>query len=909
MIINKIYKYLIPLVLGSALFSCADGLEMPEIDEMSGIPGTMTIRFSNTNNESRSEESDDTETLIENLVVALYPQTADADAEALHMERITGLDSHDSYAARLTLNRTMVASLFGNTVGRECKIYAIANLSDEEFDMVPEKPSINQLKALSVGSTFDTQKVQPSFVMAGEGTLKYTDAYTALKDGQAEGDVTLRRAATKISLNLQVPETLEIPDKHEEWRPIPEGMRCVLVNGVKNAIACPEGSGLPDQVQWKPADDGDYYTGSLAIDGAVHSFENNESTGEDAYPYQIDVPFYSYPNAWENEASEEITPTNQTTMLLIIPWELVGSETDTRRNYFYQVPVTPADLPFISRNYAYSINLKVGMLGSLDPQLPIPLDDLSYKVVDWSATDVEVNIKGYRYLVVNPNVYVINNETDFRIPYYTSHPVDITDVSITFKRFAYVTNGANPNVGRVADIVINQEQIEHTNTNTYLNPTGEKIITYQQDTESNQTVVRIHHPMKMWDAYSQVDNGEGNLSYNPVSLYGRSPGYTEESFNAAIDEAMKSIYMYVPVEPEYPAFYPYIIKFRIRHADNPNFYEDITITQYPDIYIEADRNPQEMKVISTVSELTNHPNPPGNVYVNRDCFVYRGSVDYGDDNPNNLGSLRGIYIIYDKYGNPSGGSSEKNPNMYVMNVTRLSEGSEFVIGDPRALYYNNDLSGPNDLPTPTENGDQAGDWCATAQALYPTGGSKRRLTYYYPTIESDATIDMIAPKFRISSCWGIASWTSLSGTHSEATRELARRRCATYQEQGCPAGRWRLPTYAEFKYICTLSAQKKIPEIFSKNTGYWTAQGLAWYDENNVYHLSKPPLNERPTTKQFTVRAVYDDWYWEQYPQFSISKTTFEYTYPLDPDFGGGNMVTVTDGYEYTLGDMPRGER
>lgn len=905
-------------MLGSALFSCADGLEVPEIDEMSGIPGTMTIRFSNTNNESRSEESDDTETLIENLVVALYPQTADADAEALHMERITGLDSHDSYAARLTLNRTMVASLFGNTVGRECKIYAIANLSDEGFDMVPEKPSINQLKALSVGSAFDTQKVQPSFVMAGEGTLKYTDAYTALKDGQAKGDVTLRRAAAKISLNLQVPETLEIPDKHEEWRPIPEGMRCVLVNGVKNAIACPEGSGLPDQVQWKPADDGDYYTGSLAIDGAVHSFENNESTGEDAYPYQIDVPFYSYPNAWENEASEEITPTNQTTMLLIIPWELVGSETDTRRNYFYQVPVTPADLPFISRNYAYSINLKVGMLGSLDPQLPIPLDDLSYKVVDWSATDVDVKIKGYRYLVVNPNVYVINNETDFRIPYYTSHPVDITDVSITFKRFAYVTKGTNPNVGRVADIVINQEQIEHTNTNTYLNPTGEKIITYQKDTESNQTVVRIHNPMKMWDAYDDyLNDGDDDIPSNRhalVGFYGKDVGDTEAAFNAAIESAMQNIYMYVPVEPEAPAFYPYVIKFRIQHTDNPNFYEDVTITQYPAIYIEADRNPQEMNSLTGTGakDLKENPNPPGNVYVNGDCFVYGGYCDYvGEGYTNNLGSLRGIYF---KTGDPYSGTTEKNPNMYVMNVTKLSEGSEFVIGDPRALYYSNDLSGIDDLPTPTANGDPAGDWCKAAQALYSTGGDERPLSYYYPTIESDATIDMIAPKFRLASSWGTCSWTHTEvqpGYYvTETSRELARRRCATYQEQGCPAGRWRLPTYAEFRYICTLSAQKKIPEVFTVGRGYWTAQGLAWVDNSDVFHLIKPPLSEtaeRPSNTNLSVRAVYDDWYWEKYP--SISRKTFTYKYPDNDELGDGKEVTVTDGYEYTLGDMPRGKR
>ena len=58
----------------------------------------------------------------------------------------------------------------------------------------------------------------------------------------------------------------------------------------------------------------------------------------------------------------------------------------------------------------------------------------------------------------------------------------------------------------------------------------------------------------------------------------------------------------------------------------------------------------------------------------------------------------------------------------------------------------------------------------------------------------------------------------------------ARRRCAAYQEDGIPAGRWRLPTFAEVEFIATLSSLNRIPILFSDATTtngdhYWIANG------------------------------------------------------------------------------------
>ncbi|MDE7351285.1 MAG: hypothetical protein K2N25_09470, partial [Muribaculaceae bacterium] len=200
-------------------------------------------------------------------------------------------------------------------------------------------------------------------------------------------------------------------------------------------------------------------------------------------------------------------------------------------------------------------------------------------------------------------------------------------------------------------------------------------------------------------------------------------------------------------------------------------------------------------------------------------------------------------------------------------ISQLNTGSQYIIGDPRSQYINNSLSGDGSLRPSQDEKSEAGNWCNPSNALYDN--LDRRLKYYYPTNESPATSDtakMVAPKIRIASSWGVTNSIS---------RQNARRRAATYQEQGCPAGRWRLPTLGEFTFITQLSAAGKIPTLFSLNNNYLTAQG--------VYRVNAQGVVSAQTGATTTaIRAVYDEWYWEQFPQYE-----------------------GTPGI-YTLGDMPK---
>ena len=173
--------------------------------------------------------------------------------------------------------------------------------------------------------------------------------------------------------------------------------------------------------------------------------------------------------------------------------------------------------------------------------------------------------------------------------------------------------------------------------------------------------------------------------------------------------------------------------------------------------------------------------------------------------------------------------------------------------------------------------------------------AKRRLQSYYPTDENPtdagSKANFVAPKLRVASSYG-----SVPG---QMSRVEARRRCAAYQEAGYPAGRWRLPTLAEIRFISKLSRQGRIPTLFAAWHGvavyagvpyehrvgkspylnyphYWCAQGAAYIDDtdngnvkifpkSSVYpnaDATKDAASSNANAAQVAVRCVYDEWYW-----------------------------------------------
>lgn len=242
---------------------------------------------------------------------------------------------------------------------------------------------------------------------------------------------------------------------------------------------------------------------------------------------------------------------------------------------------------------------------------------------------------------------------------------------------------------------------------------------------------------------------------------------------------------------KYADDYDYVFYTITVKVTNGFYSEYITYKQYPEVYIQADTN-EGGNIVS--EDWTNKDKG----YV----FVY-----------NNQSSGSANWQVVRSCA--EGGNN--NPNMYIVTVTALDANTSWYIGDPR-------------VDTPV-----SGSTMQLTNAF-----NNKTLTNYYPT-RTDNTV-IIAPQFRMASSYGKCG--------SAISHADAKKRCAAYQEYGYPAGRWRLPTVAEFEYVQSLSDNGIIPQLYTSNSNYWTA--------TTAYTYGSGPSNN---TSAF-VRCVYDDWYW-----------------------------------------------
>lgn len=858
--LNRLINIYLIITLCAICGGCNEDSLITPTAPIPGAPGTITIHF-RSSDLTRSVVSDNSENMLENITIALYPENAGEDSQAVALETFpnpTGDQKHDAIVT-LYLTDIMIRDLFEGINGNSCQFFAVANLPKED---IPAKATKSQLKNIIITSNFDTNPQQTSFVMAGEGTITYQSPAAGATIGSAKGDGILRRAAAKINLNVKLPESITIKnagDSEETWIPVTDQNNLIVYinNGVKKSVTYPVNPVTADgQEPWKPTGENaseSYYNSDPTNSGSYRYLQANGQVTENEIiqdpdgkiitqevtlnQFKTDVPFYTYPNAW---SVDDYKDTNQTTLTLIVRWYKAGQGQSQWINYYYQVPVTPNDIYRIDRNYSYSINLKVGMLGSLVPDTPLLVEDCTYKVVNWYKEDLDVEIKDYRYLVVNPNMVAVQNESEVLIPFFSSHPVDYDNVTMTFQRFNYYSNGN----GDVVNIEVDENIL---NASTWTHNIEENGVTKQvtdticscsiiKDPTTNQLSLRIKHALDIWTPYN------GNTEVRLTGQAG-SGAKTIKATDLNISKFVR------PNDPD-QAYSAYTINIRIFHKDDDSYSEDLTITQYPAMYIESIKNEG------------GGPDNKGYVWVNN-----------ANGTGGNFGGVHGLT------------GENTNPNMYLINISQLNSSSEYIIGDPRMSYTNNKLStATNDWPVrypdltiTNSDGAEAGVWCERAPFLYGTpdnGRTTRRLTYYYPTIESqdDEYKMRIAPKIRVASSYGVTN---------ELNRDKARQRIATYQEVNCPAGRWRLPTFGELQFITTLSSLGKIPELFTVGNAYWTAQGPYRVNSNGTI---TPVTANNNQYGNYPVRGVYDEWYWENYPQYSISSP-----------------------YSYTLGDVLRG--
>lgn len=886
-IFKKITFGVFSCLIAQGLVGCTDELEMPTTPDNSAEAGYITLNV-NCSEMTRATEpgiDDLNENRIDRVTLCLWPNGGDwGTAKApLYTETFYGLDAIGSAKIRVPLTDALVTQLFQADGSKTCNAFVAVNVD------AGAAKTVDEIRALAIASDFNNKQKQDNFAMDGEGTIQLSEIGATRA---AYGSIDVKRSAAKIDLHLNVAESVQetINGQTLTWTPDFNGMKVVLNNAVSNS-----------QLDPKPADgvaESAYFDTPAEL-SYTFTTEGSDAASDAKFPHRQTIPFYTYPNVWTDKENEP----HRTYMTLMIPWSSDGS---TYKTCYYQVPVVPLDCYELVRNTSYHVRLNVSVLGSFVPDEPLELEeDLSYIAADWGTEGINVDIKDFRYLVVDQNEFTVNNENNIQIPFFTSHPCVVTDIKMTFHRFNFSDQGSQ------FDVTVTRAQ-----NNMSIKKGGGPV--FVDEIDNTRKILSLTHDLKVFNPVNAKDE--------VLTLTRRVNGTRAPiDYPDQIQALLNTIQYYVKSDvDEYSSVE---FELTIQHKDvydgtsgiDKNLYkEKLKITMYPGIYITAIQN------YARNLENLDYTEPPlGNTIINGTCAQYTynlptsGIWRWGDErrlayNERNWTNSIGLGFPPNYF--------NWNPNLYLVTITKLPEGTEYIIGDPRSSNINNYLS--------NDNVDEKNERVFATEYWYYQAGNNnygpetnknffgggtnpfyrhygvnttywneyiipgfveapalgeaknRTLKYYYPTREADDNMYKIAPKFRICSSYG--------GTGRYMTRVMSRRRAAAYQELGFCAGRWRLPTFAEVKFVMQLAADQKIPRLFGTNDGplwfYWCAQGAVRVPNGTVANpkieIVKNPENEVASAAPFTgdnfrdhTRFVYDEWYWGEAPLIPSSPT------------------------------------
>ena len=846
---------LIPLLLATG---CVRDLE--PYSPASGLVLTVRCEDPALTKSTSTEEDGETrfnENLIKSVDFFFYHGDAPADdADAVYHKRVdveedpviyTG--GHWEATFTLVLKRAEAEQIFPAD-GSRATVYAVVNY---DGDLTPgenmEGTSLAELAATTVETDFaatENDYIQGSFLMDGKTVVTYDESASI----NVNGTIEVRRFAAKLTTAIYVADQVTLkhtsPDDPDEvWEPVLHTMRIYLVDGAKNVTLGTDDASDNTEPAFFSYKAEEKRRPFVRDDGTEYLTPTSVGSGEDKKVYYNTYPMYSYPVQWETGPIDYSKPLpKQPYLKLEMDWrrtEANGHSYD-RRKYYYKV-ILPVNS--LERNNWYHFNIDVGILGAEAEEGQAILLPTCY-ILDWQNKSVPIDkyavISKARYLSVDTKPKELNNLEELIIPFLSSHDVKIVEGS---------QKATRPYYG---------------------------VITNESD-----VVDKYNTKYHAW-VRKDTSTGAYYLEYN-----GQPDGLTDEQkkkYDPArwISNTSTSIKFEHPLQNDYTKadfdYSPYTIEFDIVHNDltydvSPydEYVKHITIIQYPGIYIESCPNSDyEIRATKDNNGTPYYPiakdkpwlnKPWGYVYIDNGRFIRTGSTASEDyyklSTENNKREYQWRTVWY------TGGGRD----IFRINVTVLPSDSEFMIGDPRIDGYdttvpvlgykfvnNGTAAGDavlvnhnktdinpeltsNFTPAPVVNGD--------ANTHLALANETRPLMYYRPTENSSRTKSMLAPAYRIS--------TKLGGTeYGKINANQAKWRCAGYQEDGFPAGRWRIPTMSEIKFIAQLSAKGVFESMFSGE--YWSANGVV-------------KVNKEAGTVDDTVggdmaylRCVYDAWYW-----------------------------------------------
>lgn len=858
------------------------------------------------------------ENVVKYVDFYFYPVTADGDGrENKHPFHIPVTLTNNILSFRLQVTSHQVNNQIFPT--EECEVFALVNGPREKLN---ELDDLSLDSIYSVVETTDFEKKtdsfnhrQSQFMMSGLETLELSAEGGRTAKVVSKKTIPVSRYACKLTFGIKVDDIVKVDtgqkdgnDKPitEDWRPSVEEMYIYLVDGVKSVTLDGDPvdtdqaktNGHPEHFDYKK---NPMYFYELQEDKSYKQLFDKD--GE----YYTTYPTYTYPQSWTDK--NEHVPY----LKLVLPWIRVSD--NLKRVCYYKIILpqntqkgVPEGKNALLRNNWYRYNIAVGMLGADSDDAEVTVNPVDFYIYYWQDKNVVVkhaSIGNARYLSVDKEYnesdepekqkyYELNNEKELDIYYTSSHPVNVDILSVTRPYY-----GKNP----VADQKNDTYKATVRKSNGPENPSEEH---YYADMLYAKDTYYLEYKTEEVSGYTDASKWFTKYASYIHFAHALNNNYSQSSFD----------------------YSPYTIFLSLHHADDPSISKEyskiVKIVQYPAVYIEAEMNSDSPKEGIDPSQYSGQPqNQLAWSYFAHRGFVFldggprmRHESEEKADNNGPYGKLmrklnkgwnggdlatdnvnrRKLEWMQWRVVNFTGG----NRNMYNIVVTVLPTGSNYCIGDPRtskpetwnngeeaystmeeskapanrSLYYNYNFE--------TDEADNAYvSHFQKGNALYygpDDERPQRELRYYFPAENSSRTANMLAPSCRVASKFGGLEYGGV-------TKRSAEYKCATYQEDGYPAGRWRLPTQAEITFIADLTNTANFDVLFNSTTAYWSANGAIM-----------PKGGLHPELDYALARCVYDSWYWD----------------PLDdrlldlPEEGEDKVVGKKYRDEYYLGDMPR---
>jgi hypothetical protein len=798
-------------------------------------------------------------------------------------------------------------------------VCAIANLPGYS-DHASMPKTLAGLRAVPVTGTFNNPDFEPqgSFVMrGGVDGISFTSSD---KKTPKPVSIPLTRLAAKVSAVLNVVpaiderETLADGSKRyvRTWYPDVDHMEVYLSFANSNISVAPTPVSYNNNffTYYRT-----YFKPTVPSTAPSWDGEKWDITGS---------PFYTYPMTWDSDSPQApflkviikwtaydesqngtVAPVTEATAdgpkfvrhqrnkpaayMLDDNGDPQGSGgTEVYKEFYYKIPLINLDDTYgtLEANDWLEVTADLSILGSTSDDLPVILSGTSY-VTDWgtgnSTSDV---LRQAKYLSVERDLYEVYAQDDITIPVISSH--NLTSYKVKSATYNNYSSGStvssnlstwNSSTKQLAspDYISFDENnsftLHHHLITDYTDPNLEcarityvVTVTNEGGIESKDITIIQYPPLyieaQTSNAVVFVNGNTNNFSTSSGSLYANyfsgnvipiyddgsnalffaptlaanTNSYTSSdskisiTFDTNSTAAAKVMNANAAGENDKANIHitsvaPYwIYRVELTYSNSPASYTTGDVAQKSDSKVMSNvQNSPKSRFYGEASDLTISYKR----YTTRPYTVSGITVYYHDKNF--LGT------VAHKTGHTG---AQSNKNMYTISVTDVSQ-LEFFISNTRSatsIDFDNFTYG---------NLKQGG-----------TGSVGTALTGYFPLDITTYNDNAIAPKFLVASTQG--------GSYDGGMRfESARERCASYQENGYPAGRWRLPTDAEIKFIIYLSARNKIPRLF--NGVFWGSSGIRGYaiDASDPSVVSvidtTDPANNQPVA---SIRCVYPLWYW-----------------------------------------------